>query len=110
MTASEPGEIGTRHSVLAAKSSCFLRTMECRHGMVSLTIKLPVAVKQLLERQARQSGMSVSATIREAVSARLRKSSAGGSLYDRTRDLCGAGASGRPDLATSREVFRDFGE
>lgn len=110
MTASEPAEIRTLHSVLAAKSSCFLRMMEYHQGMVSLTIKLPVAVKQLLEREARQSGRSVSALIREAVSARLRKSNAGGSLYDRTRDLCGAGASGRPDLATSRDVFRDFGE
>jgi hypothetical protein len=77
--------------------------------MVSLTIKLPLAVKQLLEREARQSGKSVSAVIREAVSARLRTSTGGGSLYERTRDLCGAGASGRRDLATHREVFEEFG-
>ena len=90
--------------------SCFLRRKQYHDGMVSLTIKLPEAVKQLLEREARQSGKSVSALIREAVSIRLRKSTAGGSLYDRARDLCGAGASGRPDLATNREVFREFGE
>lgn len=89
--------------------SCFLRRKHYHDGMVTLTIKLPEAVKQLLEREARQSGKSVSALIREAVSVRLRKSTAGGSLYDRTRDLCGAGASGRPDLATNREVFREFG-
>lgn len=78
--------------------------------MVSLTIKLPLAVKQRLEREARQSGKSVSALIREAVSTRLRQASAGGSLFERTRDLCGAGSSGRPDLATNREVLREFGE
>lgn len=78
--------------------------------MVNLTIKLPAAVKQQLERVARQSGKSVSALIREAVAVRLRKASSGRSLYDRTRDLCGAGASGRPDLATNRELLRGFGE
>ena len=78
--------------------------------MVSLTIKLPLAMKQRLEREARQSGKSVSALIREAVSTRLRKATAGGSLFERTRDLCGAGSSGRPDLATNREVLREFGE
>jgi len=89
--------------------SCFLRRKQYHAGVVTLTIKLPEAVKQLLEREARQSGKSVSALIREAVAVRLRKSTAGGSLYDRARDLCGAGASGRPDLATNREVFREFG-
>jgi len=45
--------------------------------MVSLTIKLPLAVKQRLEREARESGKSVSALIRELVSARLRSFTAG---------------------------------
>ena len=87
-----------------------MHTIDYHFRMVSLTIKLPLAVKQRLEREARQSGKSVSALIREVVSARLRKSTTAGSLYDRTRDLCGAGASGRPDLATNREVLRGFGE
>jgi|LakMenEpi03Aug12_release.lakeMendotaPanAssembly.Ray.scaffolds.fasta_scaffold457199_2 Arc/MetJ-type ribon-helix-helix transcriptional regulator len=78
--------------------------------METLTIKLPAEVKQRLVREARQAGKSVSAFIREAVTARLRKGTARGSLYDRTRDLCGAGGSGRPDLATSREILRGFGE
>jgi len=78
--------------------------------MVTITIKLPAEVKQRLEREARQAGKSVSAFIREAVTVRLRKGSAKGSLYDRTQDLCAAGRSGRPDLATSREIFREFGE
>lgn len=92
-----------------AVRSCFVRKKNYHPGMVSLTIKLPLAVKQMLEREARQCGKSVSAVIREAVSARLRASAGGGSLYDRTRDLCGAGSSGRPDLATHRGVFEEFG-
>ena len=90
--------------------SCFLRIRQYRWCMVNLTIKLPLDVKQQLERAARQSGKSISALIREAVATRLRRVNAGGSLYDRTQDLCGAGASGRPDLATSRELLRGFGE
>jgi predicted transcriptional regulator len=78
--------------------------------MVTLTIKLPAEVKERLVREARQAGKTVSAFIREAMTARLRKSSAKSSLYDRTRDLCGAGRSGRHDLATDREVLRGFGE
>ena len=78
--------------------------------MVTLTIKLPAEIKQRLEREARQAGKSVSAFIREAVTVRLRKGSAKGSLYDRTQDLCGAGRSGRPDLATNREVLGGLGE
>ncbi|MBJ7249475.1 MAG: CopG family transcriptional regulator, partial [Thermoleophilia bacterium] len=41
--------------------------------MVNLTIKLPLDVKQQLERAARQSGKSISALIREAVATRLRR-------------------------------------
>jgi hypothetical protein len=78
--------------------------------METLTIKLPAEVKERLVREARQAGKTVSAYIREAVTARLRKGSARGSLYDRTRDLCGAGGSGRPDLATNREILRGLGE
>lgn len=78
--------------------------------MVTLTIKLPETLKQQLELEARQTGRSVSAVIREAVGARLRQTSSGSSLYDRTRDLCGIGSSGRPDLATNIAHLARFGE
>jgi hypothetical protein len=78
--------------------------------MVTLTIKIPAELKQRLEREAEQSGRSVSALIRDAVGARLRRGSTAGSLYERTRDLCGAGGSGRRDLATNRDHLRGFGE
>jgi Arc/MetJ-type ribon-helix-helix transcriptional regulator len=78
--------------------------------MVTLTIKLPAELKLQLERQAQHSGRSVSALIREAVGERLRRSAKAASLYDRTRDLCGSGGSGRPDLATNPDHLRGFGE
>lgn len=84
--------------------------MEYNRGMVTLTIKLPAALKQQLEREAAHSGRSVSALIREAVHERIRAAPRSGSLYDRTRDLCGAGGSGRPDLATDATSFSGFGE
>ena len=78
--------------------------------MVTVTIKIPADLKNRLERAAEQSGRSVSAVVRDAVGKHLRASKRPGSLYDRTRDLCGAGASGRPDLATDRRLMRGFGE
>ena len=75
-----------------------------------VTITFPAEVKQRLEREARQAGKSVSAFIREAVTVRLRRGSAKESLYDDTQDLGGAGRSGRPDPASSREIVQEFGE
>ncbi len=75
-----------------------------------VTITFPAEVKQRLEREARQARKKVSAFIREAVTIRLRKGSAKGSLCDHTQDLRGAGRSGRPDPASSREIVQEFGE
>lgn len=61
----------------ASELSCYSHRIDHHPGMVSLTIKLPLAVKQRLEREARESGKSVSALIRELVSARLRSFTAG---------------------------------
>jgi hypothetical protein len=78
--------------------------------VTSLTIKIPADLKQRLEREAKLSGRSVSALIREAMAERLHATEGETSLYDRTKDLCGAGASGQPDLATNPEHLKSFGE
>ena len=78
--------------------------------MTTLTIKLPGEMKAMLEVEAKQSGKSVSALIRESVAERLRDAGSATSLYERTRDLCGAGGSGLRDLATNPEHMRGFGE
>ena len=77
--------------------------------MKTLTIKLPAEMKDRLELEARQSGKSVSALIRESISERLRAGDGKTSLYERTQDLCGAGSSGVPDLATNPEHMEGFG-
>lgn len=79
-------------------------------GMETLTIKLPADLKHQLEQQAKQSGRSVSELIREAVGEHLRRTRKSTSLYDRTRDLCGSGGSGMPDLATNPDHLKGFGE
>lgn len=78
--------------------------------MTTLTIKLPAELKQRLELEARQSGRSVAALIREAVPGRLRISKGTTGIYDRTKDLCGAGASWRPGLATNPDHLGGFEE
>lgn len=78
--------------------------------MVNLTIKVPAELKQQLELQAKQSGQSVSALIRSAVSRGLKKTARATCLYDRTRDLCGKKGSGVPDLATNPAHLRGFGQ
>ena len=64
---------------------------------------------QHLEREAEQSGRSISAIIRDLVSEKVRKAPARSSLYERTRDLCGRVRSGCPDLATNPAHLNEFG-
>jgi hypothetical protein len=70
-------------------------------GMKGITIKLPDAVAQRLRQQARQSGRSVAALIRERLEA-----SPGESVYGVSGDLAG-GLSGRRSPATNaRKRFK----
>lgn len=84
--------------------------MEYHQGVATLTIKLPAELKLRLELEAKQSGRPISALIREAVKERFGAAQGGTSLYERTRDLCGAGNSGRSDLATNPDHLEGFGE
>lgn len=77
--------------------------------MTSLTIKLPTALKNRVEREARLAGKSVSAVVRDALLAQPSPAAAASSLFERTRDLCGAGDSGVADLATHPRHLADFG-
>jgi hypothetical protein len=78
--------------------------------VTTLTIKLPSDMKARLETEAKQSGKSVSALIRESISERLKGAEGKTSLFERTQDLCGAGASGASDLATNPDRMEGFGE
>ncbi len=78
--------------------------------MTTLTIKLPDEMKARLELEAEQSGTSVSAVIRDSIAERFASAAPGTSLHARTRDLCGAGASGTPDLATDPRHLDELGQ
>jgi hypothetical protein len=77
--------------------------------MPSLTIKLPESLRQKLESTARISGRSVSAVVRDAIDASLPPAPGALSLFERTRDLCGKGKSGIPDLATNAKHMKGYG-
>jgi predicted transcriptional regulator len=70
--------------------------------MKSLTIKLPESVARRLQQQARQSGRSVAALIRE----RLETAENGaGSVYALSADIAGSLAGGRMPGSNTRRRF-----
>ena len=72
-------------------------------AMKGITIKLPETTLRRLEQEARASGRSVAAIIRERVEAQPH---AGESVYSLTRDLAG-NLSGRSKAATNeRRKFK----
>jgi hypothetical protein len=78
--------------------------------MTTLSIKMPVELKLKVESAARFAGKSVSAVVRDSLTLTVRRSGPRKpSLYERTRDLCGAGDSGVADLATNPEHMKGFG-
>jgi len=78
--------------------------------VTTLTIKIPDDLKMNVETVARFSGKSVSAIVRESLLRTVRKSSSRrSSLYERTKDLCGAGSSGIDNLATNPAHMKGLG-
>jgi type IV secretory pathway TrbL component len=72
-------------------------------GMKGITIKLPEAVVRQLREQARQSGRSVAALIRERIEAPPHD---GGSVYAISADLAGSLAGSRLAGTNTRARFR----
>ena len=72
-------------------------------AMKGITIKLPEATVLQLRRQARQSGRSVAALVRELVDAPPQ---GGGSIYAITSDLAGSLAGGGEPATNARRRFR----
>jgi hypothetical protein len=71
--------------------------------MKGITVKLPEPVARKLKEQARQSGRSVAAIVRELIETQPR---GGGSVYAITADLAGCLAGGRRPAANARSRFR----
>ena len=72
-------------------------------GMKGITIKLPEAVARQLREQARQSGRSIAAVIRERIEAPPGNL---GSVYAVTSDLAGSLAGRRLPATNARARFR----
>jgi len=82
--------------------------------MTSITIKLPEAMKQRLEAEARMRGKSCSALVRDSLEKDLAGSNGTNgkspSVLDMLRDLVDKGDSGIPDLATNPKYMKGYGE
>ena len=72
-------------------------------AMKGITIKLPEAVARQLRQQARQSGCSVAALVRELIETPSRGS---GSVYAVSADLAGSLAGSRQSATNARSRFR----
>jgi predicted DNA-binding protein len=72
-------------------------------AMRGITIKLPEATLKRLEREARASGRSVAAIIRERVEG---QSEVGESVYSLTHDLAGSLAGAGKPATNERRKFR----
>ncbi len=69
-----------------------------------ITIKLSDATRRRLEQQARETGRSVAALVRERLDVPADRG--GGSVYAITADLAGALAGGRRPATNRRRRFR----
>jgi predicted DNA-binding protein len=72
-------------------------------AMKGITIKLPEATLKRLEQEARVSGRSVAAIIRERVEGQPDN---GESVYSLTRDLAGSLAGARSAATNERRKFK----
>jgi hypothetical protein len=71
-------------------------------AMKGITIKLPSSTLKRLEQEARASGRSVAAIIRE----RVEQPDAANSVYALTRDLAGSVAGGNKPGTNERRKFK----
>lgn len=80
-------------------------------GVTTISIKLPDDLASRLDALARAENTSRSALFREALSDRLKASArrTKPTLYELSSDLCGTGASGIGDLASSPKHLDGFG-
>ncbi|HEU4619850.1 MAG TPA: CopG family transcriptional regulator [Gammaproteobacteria bacterium] len=72
-------------------------------AMKGITIKLPASTLKRLEQEARASGRSVAAIVRERVEA---QPDARDSVYALTHDLAGSVAGGRKAATNERRKFK----
>lgn len=79
--------------------------------MVTLTLKIPDAMKEKLKTYSRRKGLSRSEIVRNALHDYFDKDDLGkqGTFYDLAKDLCGS-VDGPSDLSTNKEYFSGYGQ
>jgi hypothetical protein len=73
-------------------------------ALKGITIKLPVATLRRLKQQARETGRSVAALVRERIETSGDRT--GESVYDVTADLAGTLDGGRKPATNTRRKFK----
>ncbi len=76
--------------------------------MVAKTVKLPKALHDRIRRQARATGRTDSAVIREALERGLGEDE-GIDMVEALKDFIGSATGGPTDLSTNKAYFNDFG-
>ena len=78
--------------------------------MTTVSLNLPDKLVANLDRAAKARRKSRNAFVREVLAEKTQAEGAAtkGSLLDRTKNLCGIGASGLGDLSTNRRYLDDF--
>lgn len=92
-------QTGLRQGIAGLSDSSYPTVMGRMKG---ITVKLPEAVARELKEQARRSGRSVAALVRE----RILTPPLSGSVYSVTADLAGSLAGGRLPATNARAKFR----
>ena len=81
--------------------------------MSTLTLQLPDDLKHQLALAAHRSGKSPARFVQETLESHLKatrpRSTGSSSLYDLSRDLCGAAEGGPRDLAANKKHLDGYG-
>ena len=81
-------------------------------GMRTISLKMPDALLDELEKEAKARRLTKSVLVRQSLEAALRRRPRGtaASCYDVARDLAGSVRGLRPDLAHNPQYMDGFGE
>jgi predicted DNA-binding protein len=80
--------------------------------MTTISVKIPEKLKLRMESESSRRGVSKSRLIREALERAFGKKTmeGGPTVFDLTKDLCGAVTGGPADLSSAKEHLEGYGE
>ena len=79
--------------------------------MMTISVKIPESLKLRVETESRRRGLSKSHLVREALERAFaaKKGEAGTTVFDLTKDLCGAVTGGPRDLSSNPKHLDGYG-